>query len=205
VRLKAGSYSITAKADKFVARTENIEVPSGNGVPIDWRLSTAEDVVEKVTIGTEGLDGQLTPGDWREVRSSFSMFKEKMPGTFFFNIRLSGNFFGKKRATFVVNWTDPRNYLEYVLDDTSVTQNTVTNGRKTEGTPVQHKFGKPADDYFQIMVQLEANKVTISGHKNGGYTALSQHSHPGNILQGKFGFPKDQSINQFRFEGTRKK
>lgn len=150
----------------------------------------------------EGFAGEfILEGDWHKVRRDFAIFRDLSAGTFFFNIQLQGRF--AKRAVWILDYVDPRNYIEYEINETTLKRTIVSDGKRTTEPAKNHGLSKPSNDSYTIAIQRESQRQLISATTAGEkYKVLSDVIRPQNLSQGKLGFPKDQMLNQFRFEGT---
>src|SRR5439155_13275823 len=88
VFVKAGRYTITARADKYLQQTETFEVSAGSGAAINIRLNPVAESTSgpppppPVIRGFDFLEGQLekrTEG-FLEVAANPSLFKGNRPG-----------------------------------------------------------------------------------------------------------------------------
>jgi hypothetical protein len=194
--MKAGRYSITITADGFEPYKETgIEVEAGKGKAFTKTLeaATGADIpVAAAAIGKEGFD---PPGPG----VPYSLFKQTLPGEYAFRIKLRRSGILGKRAKWVVNFIDSRNYIEYEMDNRNLKYSIHDSSRKESSKSVTHNLAEPAGDTYDLTVTLSANAITIA---SDGQT-IPLETPPGyeNLLAGKFGFPRDENaqMDTFRF------
>jgi len=147
-----------------------------------------------VVIGKEGFDAP-------SPQASYTFFSQQPPGSYSFRIRLRRSGIINKRAKWVVNYVDNRNYIEYEIDEKNVKDTLHQNG-KDQSKSVLHRLSGSAGDVYDLAVLVSANEITLSSA--GQKIDIASPEGAENLLAGKFGFPKDENVDMdtFRFTGT---
>jgi hypothetical protein len=190
-RVKAGRYSITVvNSDTQQTYTENVEVEPGRGQAFNktsWPpLQPKELPSGPITFGGEILETK--PTGW--------LSREQKPGTYSFRIRLHGL---RKRAKWVVNFVDNRNYIEYEVDEKTLKYTVHQNGSEQSGKSIPH--GSNADSY-DVTVDVGTNAITV--FFGGRRIPIDTPTSNENLLLGKFGFPQGENWENFQFTTTAK-
>jgi hypothetical protein len=196
--LKAGRYRITVAADKYQSFTDpSFEVELGKGKAFSRKLEA--DLSEPsrptpVTVGMEGFDTNTQ-------KAAFHLFGQQSSGTYSFRIKLHGGFVGvgKKHANWVLAFVDMGNYVEYEIDERSLRYTVHQNGREQAKKTIEHNV-KPSGEYFELTIDISPNGLAVSSR--GKQIPIEPPAGVGNLLQGKFGFPKDETVDKFQFTGT---
>jgi len=198
--VKAGRYSITVSSNGFQPYTEDsFEVEAGKGKPFERTLvpiaTTRVAPPPAIFVGKEGIDAARP-----EV--PFNLFRQRLPGSYSFKIRLRRAGLLGKRARWVVNFVDMKNYIEYEMDDKNLKYTTHKNGRE-QTKSVPHRITGSNADVYDVTVSVSANEISISS----GGQQIPIETPPGseNLLAGNFGFPKDETVDMdtFRFNPSR--
>ncbi len=186
--VKAGRYSITVKAECQQDYTDNaFEVEPGRGKAFNKTYSAGcpgpPPVPAVRVLGPEILTTQ----------SSFALSGMQVPGVYSFKIKLHGL---RKRAKWVVNFVDNKNYIEYEMDDKSLKYTIHQNGTERSGKPVPHSTSGSNADSYDVAVDLAANAIAIS--IGGQRVPIDTPPGNGNLLAGKFGFT-EKDWDNFQF------
>jgi hypothetical protein len=99
----------------------------------------------------------------------------------------------------VVNYVDRNNYIEYEIDDKNLKYTTRLKG-KEQSKSVQHQIPATAGDVYDVTVSLTATEVNISSA--GRRIPIETPADAGNLMLGKFGFPRDESVDMDSFRFT---
>jgi eukaryotic-like serine/threonine-protein kinase len=193
--MRAGRYSIKIGAAGYKDYSnENFEVEPGKGktltVALDRILTTVPPPGPRpIVIGKEGFDGSGS-------NSSYNLFKDSHPGTYSFKIKQHRSPISKK-AKWVVDFVNNTNYVEYEINDKTL-KYTLHQGQLEYSKSVQHSI-QPTNDIFELTVTVTANEIIVASA--GKQIPLETPTGLGNLLNGRFGFPKNEEwdANTFRF------
>jgi hypothetical protein len=198
-RVKAGRYFISVSANGYQPIEDSIvEVEPGKGTPFS-RTLTANSVAGRgaeppkpVIIGKEGFANP-------QPQIPYRLFRQRMPGTYSFTIKSRRTLF-QKRAKWVVNYIDDKNYVEYEIDEKNLKYTTRQNG-KEQTRSVPHRLNGLSGDAYEMTVAVSPNAIVISCA--GQRIDIQTPEGVGNLVAGQFGFHKDESpdLETFRFEG----
>jgi len=104
---------------------------------------------------------------------------------------------------FVLDYTDPRNYIEFQLDKQSYSSDQYINGKK-----IEHTKKKPLGVFgtsFEIQMTVAPTKILIEIRSGDSYKTLDQWSDAdNNFTDGRFGFhlPNQDQIYLTNFSFT---
>jgi len=208
ISLPPGRYLVTVSADQYKVRQETITIASGADVSFDWSLSPADaphaplPAPNARSVGFEALEGNLAnDGEgWFVSKSRFTLLKNSEAGVFYFNMRFPGVL--RKRAFWVVNYQNEKNYVQFEIDEKNITMSVVADGQTREGKPVPHQLVK-YDYYYTLSVQVDQHQVIFGGLQNGSYTRFYNWTSPtDNLIERRFGFRGDVALNGFRFQAS---
>jgi len=174
-----GTYTLTARtADRFT-RSSTFEVIAGQSKSLDLSLAPS------------GMSKWGDPGSWKHEGDSFTrkggdfVLYGVVPasGTFAFSAMLTkGHFLG-----WVLNYTDPKNYVLFQMDDNNFYRSVIHNGEKTDEVIVPHKGDKKS--FRTIQVRVSPTELIHEIKQGDRWTVLDRWTQPGvNLGQGKFGF-----------------
>src|SRR5207253_3235832 len=166
--------------------TENVEVEPGRGQAFNktvWPPRLPVDPTPGVTIYDK------TIMDVPTAQIQFWRSRMQVPGTYSFTIKTHG--FPKKKAKWVVNFVDSKNYIEYELDDKTLKYTIHQNGSERPGKPVSHSVSASKADSFDVAVDVATNATTVS--IGGQRIPTDSPENNGNLLEGKFGFPQGEN------------
>jgi hypothetical protein len=190
-RLKAGRYSIgVVNSNTGQAYAENVEVEAGRGQSFNktsWPPPSSGDSAPRPTIYDKSIVDSPT------AQIPFSLSQKQVPGTYSFRIKLRG-FPTRKRAKWVANFRDNKNYVEYEIDEKSLKYTVHENGGARPGKPIPHSVSA---DSYDIAVDVGANAISV--FIGGQRSPIDTPSSGGNLLAGKFGFPKEENWDNFQF------
>ncbi len=104
-------------------------------------------------------------------------------GTFVFSAALLKG----HRLQWVVNYTDPQNYVLFQMDDNNFYRTVVTQGAKLNELKIPQKGGKKS--YRTLQVRITPNEIVNQIRQGDNWVTLDKLGVPGNNLTlGKFGF-----------------
>jgi tetratricopeptide (TPR) repeat protein len=179
VNLAAGTYTLTARtADRFT-RSSTLEVTAGQSRTLDLYLAPS------------GMSKWDDPGAWKHERDSF--IRKGGDFVLYGAVPASGTFLFSAMPTkghllqWVLNYTDPRNYVLCQMDDNNFYRTVIRNGEKTDEIKVPDKGDKKSFRTLQIRVS-STELVHVIKHGDS-WTVLDRWRKPGaNLSLGKFGF-----------------
>jgi hypothetical protein len=179
LNLAAGTYTLTARtADKFT-RSATFEVVAGQSRTLDLSLAPS------------GMSKWDDPRAWKQEGDSFVrrggdfVQYEDVPasGTFVFSAMA-----GKGHPLqWVLNYTDPKNYVLLQMDDDNFSRTVIRNGEKTDQIKVSDKGDKKS--FRTLRIRVSPTEIVHQVAHGDRWTVLDRWTQPGaNLSQGKFGF-----------------
>jgi tetratricopeptide (TPR) repeat protein len=179
LNLAPGTYTLTARTAERFTRSSTLEVIAGQSKTLDLSLAPS------------GMSSWDDPGAWKHEGDSFIrkggdfVLYRVVPasGTFIFSAMLTKGHL----LQWVLNYSDPKNYVLFQIDDDNFYRTVVRNGEKTDEIKVPDKGDKKSFRTFGIRVSPTA---LVSQIKHGdSWTVLDRWTQPGaDFSQGKFGF-----------------
>ena len=179
LNLAPGTYTLTARTSERFTRTAKLEIIAGQSKTLDLSLAPG------------GMSKWDDPGAWKHEKDSFTrkggdfVLYGVVPasGTFLFSaLPAKGHL-----LQWVLNYTDPRNYVLCQMDENNFTRTVIRNGEKTAEIKVPDKGDKKSFRTLQIRVS-PTELVHVIKHGDS-WTVLDRWTQPGaNLSQGKFGF-----------------
>jgi len=179
LNLAPGTYTLTARTAERFTRSSTFEVIAGQSKTLDLSLAPG------------GMSNWDDPGSWKHERDSFIrkggdfVLYGAVPasGTFLFSVMPTKG----RILQWVLNYTDPKNYVLCQLDDNNFYRSVVRNGEKTTEIKVSDKSDKKSFRTLQIHVS-PTELVHVIKHGDS-WTVLDRWTQPGsNLSLGKFGF-----------------
>ncbi|MGA9384809.1 MAG: hypothetical protein WBV63_07280 [Candidatus Sulfotelmatobacter sp.] len=178
LNLPAGTYSLTARTAERFTRSSTLEVIAGQSKTLDLSLAPS------------GMSKWDDPGAWKHEGDSFLrkggdfvLYGVVPPsGTFIFSAMLTKGHL----LQWVLNYSDPKNYVLYQIDDDNFYRTVIRNGEKTDEVKVPDKGDKKSFRTFGIRVSPTA---LVNQVKHGdSWTVLDRWTQPGaDLSRGKFG------------------
>jgi tetratricopeptide (TPR) repeat protein len=177
--LAPGIYTLTARTTDRFTRSSTLEVIAGQSKTLDLSLAPS------------GMSKWDDPGSWKQEGNSFVrrggdfVLYGAIPasGTFVFSAMLAKGHL----LQWVMNYTDPKNYVLLQLDDNNFYRSVIRNGEKTDEIIVPHKSEKKTFRTLQLRVSPTELVQQIKDGNN--WTVLDRWTQPGtNLSLGKFGF-----------------
>ena len=179
LNLDAGTYTLTARtADRFT-RSSTLDVIAGQSKTLDLSLTP------------NGMSKWDDPGTWKHEGDSFTrkggdfVLYGVVPasGTFVFSAMLAKGHL----LQWVFNYTDPRNYVLFQMDDNNFYRSVIHNGNKTDEIIVPHKGDKKS--FRTIHIRVSPTELVHQIKHGESWTVLDRWTQPGaNLSLGKFGF-----------------
>jgi len=179
LNLPAGSYTLTTRTADGFPRSSTLEVIAGQSKALDLSLAPT---------GMSSWDG---PGAWKHEGDSF--IRKGGDFVFYGIVPASGTFiFSAMPAKghllqWVLNYTDPNNYLLFQMDDHNFYRTVIRNGKKTDEIIVPDQGDKKS---FRVLhIRVSPTELVHSIKHGDSWTVLDRWTQPGaNLGQGKFGF-----------------
>jgi len=179
LNLATGTYTLTARTADRITRSSTLEVIAGQSKTLDLSLAP------------NGMSKWDDAGAWKHEGDSFT----RKGGDFvLYGVApASGTFVISAMTTkgrllqWVLNYTDPKNYVLLQLDDNNFYRSVIRNGEKTDEIIVPNKGDKKSFRTLQIRV---SPTELVHQIKNGdSWRVLDRWTQPGvNLGLGKFGF-----------------
>jgi hypothetical protein len=179
LNLAAGTYTLTARTAERITRSSTLEVIAGQSKTLDLSLAPS------------GMSKWDDPGAWKHETDSF--IRKGGDFVLYGVVPASGTFVFSAMPTkghllqWVLNYSDPKNYVLFQMDDKNFYRTVIRNGQKTDKIKIPDKGDKKSFRTFQIRV---SPTELVHQIKHGdSWTVLDRWTQPGaNISLGKFGF-----------------
>ena len=177
--LAAGTYTLTARTAERFTRSSTIEVIAGQSKTLDLSLAPS------------GMSKWDDPGGWKQERDSFTrkggdfVLYGVVPasGTFVFSATLNKGHL----LQWVLNFTDPKNYILFQMDDNNFYRTVIRNGEKRDEIKVPDKGNKKG--FRTIQIRVGATEIVHQIRHGDSWTVLDRWMQFGaNLGAGKFGF-----------------
>jgi tetratricopeptide (TPR) repeat protein len=179
LNLAAGTYTLTARTAERFTRSSTFEVIAGQSKTLD--LSLAPSAMSKWD----------DPGAWKQERDTF--IHKGGDFVLYGVVPASGTFVFSAMPTkghllqWVLNYTDPKNYVLFQMDDNSFDRTVVRNGQKTDEIKVPDKGDKK--NFRTIQIRVSPTELVHLIQHGDSWTVLDRWTQPGaNLSLGKFGF-----------------
>jgi hypothetical protein len=179
LNLAAGTYTLTARtADRFT-RTSTLEVVAGQSQTVDLSLAP------------NGMSKWQDPAAWKHEGDSFIhkggdfVLYGAVPtsGTFAFSAMPTKG----RLLQWVFNYSDPKNYVLFQIDDNNFYRTVIHNGEKSNQVIVPDKSDKKS--FHMLQVRVSATEIVHQIRHGDRWTVLDRWTQPGtNLSLGKFGF-----------------
>jgi tetratricopeptide (TPR) repeat protein len=187
LNLAAGTYTLTARTAERFTRSSTLEVMAGQSKTLDLSLAPS------------GMSKWDDPGAWRHERDDFVhkggdfVLYGVVPasGTFAFSAMLTKGHL----LQWVVNYSDPKNYVLFQMDDSYLYRTVIRNGEKVDATKVPDKADKKG--FRTLLVRVSPTELVQQIQHGDSWTVLDRWKQPGaNLSLGKFGFyiPGDDQV-----------
>jgi len=215
MELDAGSYVFIASAPGHLDDRRTVEVAAGGSYPIKFNLPTVKAAVVAPTPIVHSMSAEEWDKTWTfeepwytRQGGDFILYKvTPTAGTFDFVISPNtkgGIFGGAPKVRWVIDYLDPKNYIEFEIDKQSFASAEYRNGKKTDHSK-RRPHGVVNATSFRIKMVVEASRVSVQINSVGDkYEPLDQWSEIGhNFADGHFGFRlpnQDQMfLTEFKF------
>jgi tetratricopeptide (TPR) repeat protein len=179
LNLPPGTYTLTARTAERFTRSSTLEVIAGQSKSLDLPLAPS------------GMSKWDDPGAWKQERDSFIrkggdfVLYGVVPtsGTFIFSVMLTKGHF----LQWVLNYSDPKNYVLFQMDDDNFYRTVIRNGEKTNEIKVPDKGDKKS--FRTLGIKISPTELVHQIKHGDGWTVLDRWTQPGtNLSLGKFGF-----------------
>jgi hypothetical protein len=179
LNLAPGTYTLTARTAERFTRTSAVEVVAGQSKTLDLSLAPS------------GMSTWDDPGAWKHEKDSFIrkggdfVLYGAVPasGTFVFSAApIKGHL-----LQWVLNYTDPKNYVLYQMDDNNFYRTVIRNGEKKERIIIPDQGDKKS--FRTLQIRVSATELVHQIKHGDSWTVLDHWTQPGaNVSLGKFGF-----------------
>lgn len=177
--LPPGSYTLTARTAERFTRSSAVEVLAGQ----------SKNLV--LSLAPNGMSKWENPGAWKQEKDSFIrkggdfVLYGVVPtsGTFVFSaMPVKG-----RLLQWVINFTDPRNYILFQMDDNGFTRSVIRNGARTDEVKVPDRGDKKT--FRTLQIRVSPTEIVHQIKHGNSWSVLDRWTQPGaNLSQGKFGF-----------------
>ncbi len=177
--LAPGTYTLTARTSDRFTRSSTLEVIAGQSRTLDLSLAP------------NGMSKWDNPGAWTHDKDSFV----RKGGDFvlYGAVPTSGTFVLSAMPAkghllqWVVNYTDPRNYVLFQLDDNNFYRAVVRNGQKTDEIKIPDRGDKKS--FRSLHIRVSPTEVVHQIRHGDSWAVVDRWTQPGvNLSLGKFGF-----------------
>ncbi len=179
LNLAPGTYTLTARTAERFTRSSTLEVIAGQSKTLDLSLAPS------------GMSKWDDPGAWKQEGDSFIrkggdfVLYGAVPasGTFIFSAMPAKG----RLLQWVVNYSDPKNYVLLQMDDNNFYRTVIRNGEKRDEIIVPDKSDKKS--FRTLGIRVSPTELVHQIKHGDSWTVLDRWTQPGvNLSQGKFGF-----------------
>ncbi len=179
LNLAPGTYTLTARTAERLTRSATLEVVAGQSKALDLSLAPS------------GMSKWDDPGAWKHEGDSFTrkggdfVLYGVVPasGTFIFSAMPTKG----HRLQWVLNYSDPKNYVLFQIDDDNFYRIVIRNGEKTNEIIVPDKSDKKS--FRTLLIRVSPTELVNQIKHGDSVTVLDRWTQPGaNLSLGKFGF-----------------
>jgi len=177
--LAAGTYTLTARTAERFTRSSTLEIIAGQSKTLALSLAPS------------GMSKWDDPGGWKSEGDSFIrkggdfVLYGVVPasGTFVFSAMPAKG----RLLQWVLNYSDPRNYVLFQMDDNNFYRTVIRNGEKRDEIIVPDKGDKKS--FRTIQIRVTPTELIHQIKQGESWTVLDRWTQPGvNLSLGKFGF-----------------
>jgi tetratricopeptide (TPR) repeat protein len=179
LNLAAGTYTLTARTAEKFTRSSTLEVIAGQSKTLDLSLAP------------NGMSKWDNPGDWKPEKDSF--IRKGGDFVLYGVVPASGTFVFSAMPTkgrllqWVLNYSDPKNYVLFQMDENNFYRTVIRNGEKTDEIKVPDKGDKKT--FRTILIRVSPTELVHQIKQGDNWTVLDRWTQPGaNLSLGKFGF-----------------
>jgi tetratricopeptide (TPR) repeat protein len=177
--LAPGTYTLTARTAERFTRSSTLDVIAGQSKTLDLSLAPS------------GMSNWDDPAAWKRNGDPFIrkggdfVLYRVVPasGTFIFSAMLTKGHL----LQWVLNYSDPKNYVLFQIDENNFYRSAIRNGQKTDEIIVPNKGDKKS--FRTLLIRVSPTEL-VNQIKNGdSVTVLDRWTQPGaNLSLGRFGF-----------------
>ncbi len=178
--LAPGTYTLTARTAERFTRSATFEVSPGQSKSLDLSLSP------------NGMSKWEDAGGWK--RDKDSLVRKGGDFVLYGVVPSAGTFSFSAMATkgrvlqWVINYTDPKNYMLVQMDDSSFYRAVIRNGEKTDEIRVPDKEDNKKS-FRTIQIRVSGTEVVHQVKHGDSWSVLDRWTRAGtNPGTGKFGF-----------------
>ncbi len=176
--LAPGTYTLTARTAERFTRSSTLDVIAGQSRTLDLFLAPS------------GMSKWDDPGAWKHEGDSFT----RKGGNFvLYGVPASGTFGFSAMPTkghvlqWVLNYSDPNNYILFQMDDNNFYRTVIRNGEKNNEIIVPDKGDKKS--FRTLLIRVGPTEIVHQIKHGDNWTVLDRWTQPGaNLSLGKFGF-----------------
>jgi eukaryotic-like serine/threonine-protein kinase len=217
--LDPGTYVFTAHAPGYGEGRGTVEVTPGGVRTLNFSLTLAKvtPAAPSQIVHTMRLEDWDKPwgmdGVWYTRQGGDFVPYKIVPasGVFRFAIapKSSKGFLGiggNPKMRWVINYVDPKNYIEFQIDKQSYSSEQYINGKKVEHAK-RKPHGLAEATSFEIQMTVAPTKISVEIRSGDDYTTLDTFSDAdSNYTDGRFGFhlPNQDQIYLTNFSFTQK-
>jgi len=192
LNLAPGTYTLTARTAERFTRSSTLEVIAGQSKTLDLSLAPS------------GMSKWDDPDAWKHEGDSFIrkggdfVLYGVVPasGTFIFSAMLTKGHL----LQWVLNYSDPKNYVLFQMDDNNFYRTVIRNGEKTDEIKVPDKADKKS--FRTLLIRVSPTELVHQIKHGDSVTVLDRWKQPrANLSPGKFGFyiPGNDQVALFSF------
>jgi len=179
LNLAAGTYTLTARTAERFTRSSTLEVVAGQSRTLNLALAPS------------GMSKWDDPTAWKQEKDSFT----RKGGDFVLYgvVPASGTFLFSAMPTkgrllqWVLNYSDPKNYMLCQMDDNYFYRTVIRNGQRTEEIKVPDKGDKKS--FRNLQIRVSPTELVLVIRHGESWSVLDRWTQPGaNLSLGKFGF-----------------
>jgi Flp pilus assembly protein TadD len=179
LNLAAGTYTLTARTAERFTRSSTLEVIAGQSKTFDLSLSPS------------GMSKWDDAGAWKQEKDSF--IRKGGDFVLYGAVPTSGIFVFSAMPTkghvlqWVFNYSDPKNYVLFQMDDNNFYRTVIRNGEKRDEIIVPDKGDKKS--FRALLIRVSPTEIVHQIKHGNSWTVLDRWTQPGaNLSLGKFGF-----------------
>ncbi len=179
LNLSAGTYTLTARTAERFTRTSTVEVMAGQSKTLNLSLAPG------------GMSQWDDPGAWKHEGDAFIrkggdfVLYGAVPasGTYVFSAMPAKG----RLLQWVVNYSDPKNYVLFQMDEDNFYRTVIRNGQKTSEIKVPDKGDKKS--FRTLQIHVSPTELVHQIRHGDRSIVLDRWTQPGaNLSLGKFGF-----------------
>ncbi len=187
LNLASGTYTLSARTADGFTRSSTLDVVAGQSKTLDLSLAPT------------GMSNWDDPGAWKQEKDAFLrkggdfVLYRAVPasGTFVFSAMLAKGHL----LQWVLNYTDPKNYVLFQMDEKNFYRTVIRNGQKSDEIIVPDKGDKKS--FRTLHIRVSPTEVVHQIRNGDRWIVLDRWTQPGtNLSLGKFGFyiPGDDQV-----------